>query len=548
MAKKYYGIDVSDIQGKNINWKTVKNSGIDVAILRCHQLYGIDSAFEYNYKNAKAAGMKVGVYKYSYAMTASDAEKEADAVLAVLKGKSLDFPVFYDVEEDSQAIMPKAQMASIIKAFLNKIEAAGYIPGIYCNVNWYVNILDRSLLPNYEYWLANYPYEENDNGTIQERLNPNAGMGWQYSAYGQVPGINGNVDMDLFYKDYEPCDSDPHEDIVADPTAEIVEKAVLWMENTAADDSHGYDQIYRWGEYGDYDCSSAIIEAYQQAGIPVKTNGATYTGNMYDVFKKCGFRDVTSTVNLQTGAGMLRGDVLLNHVHHVALYCGNGMEVEASINEFGGATGGQPGDQTGAEFLKKPYRNYPWNCVLRLGNGAASKVTPFKATGTAVANVDDLYVRATPNYGVVLGQLKKGNRVEIDGQVSGAWTHVNVSGIGQGYCYTEYLTIDKPATTTSTPATIKNKQDKTVRLFVGKVIADELCVRTWAGTEFPLIQSYPILKYSNLVDVMDFSQKATDGSLWYYVRIENGTIKKGKNKGKKKYVYGFVHSAYITRT
>lgn len=540
---KYNGIDVSDIQGNNIQWKTVKNSGIDVAILRCHQLYGIDSAFESNYKNAKAAGIKVGVYKYSYAKSVNDAKKEADDVLAVLKGKKLDFPVFYDVEADFQKAFSKSLMANIIKTFLDKIETAGYIPGIYCNVDWYSNILDRSLLPNYEYWLAAYPYA--DDGTVQERLNPNAGMGWQYSCMGKVSGINGEVDMDLFYKDFSPSDSNPKEDVMEDPTAQIVESAVKWMENTAANNSHGYDQIYRWGEYGDYDCSSAVITAYQQAGIPVKTNGATYTGNMYDVFKKCGFRDVTSTVNLQTGAGMVRGDVLLNHVHHVAMYCGNGMEVEASINEFGGATGGKPGDQTGTEFLKKSYRNYPWNCVLRLGNGAASNVTPFKATGTAYANVDDLFVRATPDYGVVLGQLKKGNRVEIDGKTSGAWTHVNVEGIGQGYCYTEYLTIDTPKETTTT--TIKNKQDKKEKLFVGMVIADELCVRTWAGTEYPMISSYPTLKYDNLVDVMNFTQKDSNGDKWYYVRIENGKYKKGKNKGKKKYVYGFCHSDWIKK-
>lgn len=143
------------------------------------------------------------------------------------------------------------------------------------------------------------------------------------------------------------------------------EKAIQQMEAWARDNSHGYDQTYRWGERGDYDCSSAVIQAWQNAGIPVKSKGATYTGNMYQVFLACGFRDVTKSVNLATGAGLKRGDVLLNHVHHVAMFCGNGKEVEASINEKGTATGGKPGDQTGREFLIQPYRNYPWNVVLR---------------------------------------------------------------------------------------------------------------------------------------------------------------------------------------
>lgn len=143
------------------------------------------------------------------------------------------------------------------------------------------------------------------------------------------------------------------------------EKATKQMESWAQDNSHGYDQIYRWGEKGDYDCSSAVISAWQAAGVPVKSKGATYTGDMKSVFLACGFKDVTSKVNLSTGSGLLRGDVLLNETHHVAMYCGNGKEVEASINEKGTATGGQPGDQTGKEFLIRSYRNYPWDCILR---------------------------------------------------------------------------------------------------------------------------------------------------------------------------------------
>ena len=143
------------------------------------------------------------------------------------------------------------------------------------------------------------------------------------------------------------------------------EKATQIMENWAKDDSHGYDQDYRWGEKGDYDCSSAVIQAWQNAGVPVKSGGATYTGDMKNVFLKNGFVDVTSKVNVATGSGLLRGDVLLNEARHVAMYCGNGKEVEASINEKGTAHGGQPGDQTGKEFLIRSYRNYPWHCILR---------------------------------------------------------------------------------------------------------------------------------------------------------------------------------------
>lgn len=173
----------------------------------------------------------------------------------------------------------------------------------------------------------------------------------------------------------------------------IIEKAISQMETWANDPSHGYDQVNRWGEKGDYDCSSAVIMAWELAGVPVKKNGATYTGNMYKVFTGCGFADVTKRVNISDGSGLKRGDILLNHVHHVAMYCGNGKEVEASINEKGTAVGGTPGDQTGKEFLIRSYRNYPWDCVLRYtkeegvaGNGAenADKVSQ----GTIVVSSD----------------------------------------------------------------------------------------------------------------------------------------------------------------
>lgn len=172
------------------------------------------------------------------------------------------------------------------------------------------------------------------------------------------------------------------------------------MESKAKDNRHGYDQRYRWGEKGDYDCSAAVITAWEQAGIPVKTKGATYTGNMYNVFLALGFKDVTASVNRATGAGIRRGDVLLNKRRHTAMHCGNGLEVEASINENGGIVGGIPGDQTGKEFLIRPYRNYPWDCVLRYAGGTSGESN----AGSGQKNNDGGKVTVT----VKMEILKKG--------------------------------------------------------------------------------------------------------------------------------------------
>lgn len=142
--------------------------------------------------------------------------------------------------------------------------------------------------------------------------------------------------------------------------------------NIANDNTHGYSQVNRWGK--DYDCSSLVIIVVESAGIPVKSKGgATYTGNMLSAFKKCGFTDVTSSVNLATGAGLVRGDILLNRTHHTEIYIGNGKNVGAHMSETGGVTG-RPGDQTGKEICTNAYYNYPWTNVLRYTAEATTAV------------------------------------------------------------------------------------------------------------------------------------------------------------------------------
>lgn len=192
------GIDVSSNQGKP-DWSKVAKSGIKFAILRVHQKAGIDGSFEYNYKGCKSNGILIGGYKYSYALTPAQAIDEAEDVIAALNGRGLDFPVFYDLEWSNQRKLGKQAIENIAVAFLVRMKKAGYKVGIYCNLGWYNNVLTDALR-KYECWIAHYP--DPDNGTIQTRVKPKVGIGWQYSSKGKVSGISGNVDMDVFYKDY----------------------------------------------------------------------------------------------------------------------------------------------------------------------------------------------------------------------------------------------------------------------------------------------------------------------------------------------------------
>ena len=201
-------IDVSAWQ-ETVDWKKVAGDGVKVAILRCtagsSDLKVKDTCFENNYSGATKNGIKVGVYRFSYAKTLTDIKTEANGVVAALKGKTIQYPVFLDLEWDwQQKNLTKTQLESFINAFKDIIEKAGYTFGIYCNLNWISNILPASA-KDHPLWIARYPYE--DKGVIREDLRIDSGdykncIGWQYSSKGKVSGINGNVDMDVFYKDY----------------------------------------------------------------------------------------------------------------------------------------------------------------------------------------------------------------------------------------------------------------------------------------------------------------------------------------------------------
>lgn len=171
----------------------------------------------------------------------------------------------------------------------------------------------------------------------------------------------------------------------------VINSAVSWIIGIANDNSHGYDQASRWGS-PDYDCSSLVISAFKQAGVPLT---CTYTGNMYSNMIANGFVNVTNSCNLVTGAGMQAGDVLLNTVNHTAMYIGNGNLVQASINEKGTVSGGQKGDQTGKEIYSRSYYNYPWNYVLRYQGKENTTNSPSSPNSNPNANKNYVKVAIT---------------------------------------------------------------------------------------------------------------------------------------------------------
>lgn len=186
-------IDVSEWQG-TVDWKKVKAAGYGCAILRAgfgREASQKDKEFEKNYKNAKAAGVKLGAYWYAYCTDKADAQKEAKACLSVLKGKTFELPVYYDLEDNSIMTHGKSKLTEYAKAFCDEIAKGGYTPGVYSNLHWFRNYLDyKALKKLYSVWYAQYHTEAQFECDI-----------WQYSSVGSVKGISGNVDLNVIYND-----------------------------------------------------------------------------------------------------------------------------------------------------------------------------------------------------------------------------------------------------------------------------------------------------------------------------------------------------------
>lgn len=185
------GVDVSHHQGE-INWKKVKASDVDFAIVRCG--YGQDMESQddkYWTANADACtknNIPFGTYLYSYATTKEKAIGEANHVLRLVKGYDLQYPIYYDLEDISMEGLSAKQLATIAKAFCDTIEAAGYKAAIYANKYWFTSKLTDSVFDNYDRWVAEY------NSTCSYTKPYTI---WQSTSTGSVPGITGNADLNF---------------------------------------------------------------------------------------------------------------------------------------------------------------------------------------------------------------------------------------------------------------------------------------------------------------------------------------------------------------
>lgn len=187
-----FGIDVSEHQGE-IDWAKAKAAGVEFAIVRCG--YGQNEAGQddkYWTVNADACeknGIPFGTYLYSYADTVAKAKSEAQHVLRLIDGYDLDYPIYYDLEENSiRNKLSETQIADIAEAFCDTIEAAGYEAAIYSNTDWFTNYLTDSRFDQWDKWVAQYNTTCTYTGDYSM---------WQCSSKGRIDGISGNVDLNV---------------------------------------------------------------------------------------------------------------------------------------------------------------------------------------------------------------------------------------------------------------------------------------------------------------------------------------------------------------
>ena len=187
------GIDVSEWQG-TIDWREVAKDGVQFAVIHAgygRELSQKDKYFERNYAGARAAGIKVGAFWYSYADSVARAEQEARTCLKVLDGKHLDLPVFFDQEYEPGILkLSTKTRTDIVLKFLETIKAAGRPCGLYSSTNFITANLQANRLTEYPLWIAEYGSKLHYTGKV---------WAWQYTSKGRVNGIRGNVDCNHGY-------------------------------------------------------------------------------------------------------------------------------------------------------------------------------------------------------------------------------------------------------------------------------------------------------------------------------------------------------------
>ena len=285
----FKGVDISRWNG-NIDWDIVKDSGLDFAILRVYDM-GKDVKFDEYYENAKAINLPIGAYIYMEATTVAQARAEALGTLAALEGKTLEYPLYLDVEDKKVISLDKATVTALMMIELEMFENAGYNPGIYTSESFAEHTMDMSLLRTYDLWIAYWELESSTkhfNFTDMDPWHenkPDADM-WQFTANGDGKlylGSGEYVDLNYCYADYAETTGtvsriyvDPTDYPVPERELRLLEpkmtgQDIIWLQATLS------DLGYNLSVNGTFGVKTHVAVADFQTAMSVPSNGVADT-------------------------------------------------------------------------------------------------------------------------------------------------------------------------------------------------------------------------------------------------------------------------------
>lgn len=462
-VSKVYGIDVSYYQG-NIDWKKVKNSGVEFVIIRVgYRGYGSagtlveDPKFKTYLDGATKAGLKVGVYFYTQAITTAEAKAEAKFVLDRIKGYSLQMPVYYDIESvdydtgrlDS-AGLSKAQKTALCTAFCDTIIKSGYSAGVYANYTWLNYYIDGAGLgKKYPIWLAHYT----SNTNYDQRMDM-----WQYSGSGTVSGISAYTDVNVWYSGKLPL-------YVSD---------LISVANTSTSNTFAWNGAPDATGYEVYQGTSPSDPNKKKIGDTKNTyftNSNKSTGTMYKYMVRAysdasgkrvygDYSDVFTTCTLPANISKISASA-------------RGTSVTISWNKVSKAT----------DYIVEHYVNGAWKQV-----GTTSSLS-YKVNGITQNGVNKFRVKARRNYSGVC--------------YNGGYTYVNAE------------VTDIPSAVTGIRSTSNTSTSNTITWNASKK-AEGYEVYQWIGTtdSYKLIGTTTSTKFTN-------SKKSSGTMYGYKVRAFN---------------------------
>lgn len=550
------GIDVSANQG-NINWKTVANYGMGFAILRITEKGNvIDPTFEKNYKGCIDNKIPVGVYKYSYATSIEQIKTEANIVIKTLNKRKLDYPVFLDIEDKCQRNIPKNTMMQMINAFRAIIVKAGYKFGIYCSESWYNTYLPDGA-KKYDCWIAHYP--DPDDGTMQIRVKPGTGIGWQYSSKATIPGIPTKVDRSVFYKNYSSINNTNNSTTNKQEGGnKLTKEQAINALIAVAKNEIGY------------------LEKATNAQLDSKTANAGYNNytkywrDIYPAYQGqpwCACQiswDMMTAFGLETAKKLLRhwpyvycptmanlftlyanpqvGDIVI--FKHNGVFTHTGLVIKVQGDKFwtieGNTSGASGIVANGGGVCQKTYYNsqLPGTKFCRPDYSIVTSIKSGSSTNTSTTVTKNWIEYGDRGNDVKILQTKLnkvGYKLEVDG-ICGNATVAAIKDFQTNY----NLAVDGQAgkNTITKLDSVISANEKNFKVFVGACTTDRTSVYQKA-TGATALATYPMLNRGNLVDVVGVS-----GSR-YKIKIANaytGYIDKNKittpDKLTTKYPHG----------